>query len=97
MRRKSAQGQSRSVSTSFFDLNQLELAYVNRALVNPRRRIPDFISISRKRRILQLQKRNLMALCKGMGKEHRKGPLENELKRVLGGERRLSISCFLFK
>ena len=86
------------VSVSYFDLNQLELAFVNRALDNPRRaNVPDFVDISRKRRILKIQKKNLMDECKKSGKENRKGPLESELKKILGGLRTLSLKCFLFK
>ena len=86
------------VSVSYFDLNQLELAFVNRALDNPKRiNVPDFVEISRKRRILRIQRHNLVNECKKAGKETRKGALESELKKILGGVRTLSIRCFLFK
>ncbi|MBU0532155.1 hypothetical protein KKB44_01545 [Candidatus Micrarchaeota archaeon] len=92
------QKKSIDVTTSYFDINQLELAFINRALESSRRlETPHFIEIGRSRRILRIQKRNLLSMCKGSNKETRKDRLESELRKVLCGERRLSISCFLFR
>ncbi|NYZ74017.1 hypothetical protein H0O00_02655 [Candidatus Micrarchaeota archaeon] len=83
---------------SYLDLNQLELAYINRAVEEGRRpAVPPFVEIGNSRRILLIQKTNLESLCRQNGKEYRKGPLEGELRGVLGGRKGLSIGCFLFK
>lgn len=98
MKSRTARRQDSELSVSYLDINQLELAYINRALDNPRKTdIPHFVEIGKNKRILNLQRKNLMTLCRGMGKERSKGKLEGELSKVLSGEKRLSLNCFLFK
>jgi hypothetical protein len=83
---------------SYLDLNQLELAYINRAVeIGRRPEVPPFVEIGNNKRVLLIQKRNLESFCRKRGKEYRKGQLESELKGVLGGKKGLSIGCFLFK
>ncbi len=97
-RRKKAGKRSSDVTTSYLDINQLELAFINRA-INSRRRLetPSWVEIGRSKRILRLQKKNLVRLCRKMKRECREGRLESELGRLLGGKRRLSIRCFMFR
>ncbi|MDD5172410.1 MAG: hypothetical protein PHF60_05235 [Candidatus ainarchaeum sp.] len=82
---------------SYLDINQLELAYINRAIDDPRKEAPPFVEIGKNKRILLIQKRNLESFCRKKGKEYKKGPLETELRGVLGGRKGLSIGCFLFR
>src|SRR4030095_12895619 len=70
---------------SYFDINQLELAFINRALKGIKDGIPAFVEIGKSERILQIQKRNLEILCQKRGKEYRPGTLEGELKKILSG------------
>jgi len=97
---KSARKRDASVGMdiSYLDINQLELAYINRALDSPRKtNVPHFVEIGKNKRILNIQRRNLISVCRGMGKERSKGKLEGELSKVLSGQKRLSLKCFLFK
>lgn len=97
---KSKSGRKKSgsdVTVSYFDLNQLELAFVNRALKDPRVKTPPVVEIGKKKRILELQKKNLMRLCGKMKKERGESRLESELKKILSGRRSLSLRCFMFK
>ena len=96
-RSKSGKRSSSSVDVSYFDLNQLELAFINRALRNPRAKTPPVVEIGKKKRILELQKKNLMRICKKMKKERGASALESELKRILGGRRLLSLRCLMFR
>jgi hypothetical protein len=96
-RRKSGKRSGSDVELSYFDLNQLELAFINRALRNPRVKTPPVVEIGKKKRILELQKKNLMRLCTKMRKERRAPQLEKELKRILGGKRLLSLRCLMFR
>lgn len=83
---------------SYLDLNQVELAYINRALEEGRRTdVPHFVEIGRTKRILLIQKGNLEDLCRTTGKEYRKRSLESELGGILMGRKLLSIGCFMFK
>lgn len=86
-----------AAEVSYFDMNQLELAYINRALKNPRRKAPDFVDISSKKRILEIQKRNLIDMCRSTDRERRGSSLESELRKILSGEKRLSLRCFMFR
>jgi len=89
-------------AVSFFDINQLELAFINRAIKEDvkkdhqksQKRMLGFIQIGRKKRTLILQKSNLEALLRKSGKEHSENKLDSELKRVLSGERTLSLRCY---
>jgi len=94
---KTSRRTSESTEVSYFDINQLELAYINRVLRNPRGRVPPSVRISRKRRILELQRRNLLELCRGSKRERRSSSLESELRKILSGEKRLSLRCFMFR
>jgi len=95
---RKARKESVSEDVSYLDLNQIELAYINRVVEEGRRTdIPRFVDIGRTKRILLIQKGNLEDLCRSSGKEYRKAPLENELKGILRGRRMLSMACFMFK
>ncbi len=77
---------------SYFDINQLELAIINRALRGMKQeKIPDFVEIGKKERILRIQKRNLEALLRKKGKETREGVLDAELGRILSGVKIFSL------
>ncbi|MEW6723176.1 MAG: hypothetical protein AB1324_07970 [Candidatus Micrarchaeota archaeon] len=79
---------------SYFDINQLELACIHLALDGERVRVPAFVEIGGNEKTLREQKRNLEILCRKLKKEHRKGSLVGELRRIMRGERALSIRCF---
>jgi hypothetical protein len=84
--------EGRTVSVSYFDLNQLELAFINRALSGETRpRLPKIVEIGKSERILRIQKRNLEALCRRHGKAAGSGQLEAELKGILSGARIFSL------
>lgn len=76
---------------SYFDINQLELAFINRALSGSKDAPPPIVEISRSERILKIQKRNLEILCRGQGKEYRPSLLEGELKKILSGVKIFSL------
>jgi hypothetical protein len=76
---------------SYFDINQLELAFINRALAGSRDAPPPIVEISRSERILKIQKRNLEILCRGQGKEYRTSLLEGELKKIISGIKIFSL------
>ncbi|VVC03154.1 Uncharacterised protein [Candidatus Bilamarchaeum dharawalense] len=85
----------RKVSTSYFDINQLELAIINRALENQLdQQPPDYVSIGKNARILTIQKRNLETLCRKMKREYKGPALEAELKKILSGSKVFSLFCF---
>ena len=94
---KTSRRTSETTEVSYFDINQLELAYINRVLKNPKGRVPSFVDISRKKRVLELQKRNLLELCRSSNRERRSSSLESELRKILSGEKRLSLRCFMFR
>ncbi len=96
-RRKSGKKSGSDVELSYFDLNQLELAFINRALRNPRAKTPPVVEIGKKKRILELQKKNLERLCRKMKKERRAPQLEKELRKILDGKRLLSLRCLMFR
>jgi hypothetical protein len=78
-----------------FDINQLELAFINRALEGAGSDgMPGFVEIGRSERILMIQKRNLEALCRKNGRAHGPSGLESELKKILSGVKALSARCF---
>lgn len=80
---------------SYFDLNQLELALINRALDERlEHELPEYVSIGKNSRILGIQKRNLEKLCRKMKREHRGPKLEAELKKILSGAKVFSLICF---
>jgi hypothetical protein len=87
---------TRGIELSFFDLNQLELALINRALQDQLEddHLPDYVSIGKNSRILSIQKRNLERLCRRMKKEHRGNMLEAELKKIKAGSKVFSLFCF---
>jgi len=92
---KRKRGKSYAEAHTFLDINQLELAVINRALRGARRsELPSFADIGRTERILKLQQKNLQDLCRRLGKEWRKGELERELKAILDGRAGLSLVCF---
>lgn len=80
--------------TSYFDINQLELAFINRALrgVSSTKK-PTFVEIGKTERILLLQKKNLERLCRKVKREYREGALESEIKRILTGEKIIAVGC----
>ena len=86
-------------SLSFFDINQFELAFINRAIKDDGSRkkkpkFPKFINIGKTKRILSIQKGNLESLLRQLGREHREEHLDGELSEILSGNRLLSIMCF---
>jgi hypothetical protein len=76
---------------SYFDINQLELAFINRALAGSKDEPPPVVEIGKSERILRIQKRNLETLCRGQGKEYRASLLEGELKKILSGVKIFSL------
>ncbi len=77
---------------SYFDINQLELAIINRALHGMKRdKVPDFVEIGKNERILRIQKRNLEALLRKKGKETGEGALDGELGKILSGKKIFSL------
>jgi len=74
------------------DINQLELALVNRALDGDE--VPPGADIGKNERVLKLQQRNLRDLCRALERECRKEDLEAMLGAILGGGSALSIICF---
>jgi hypothetical protein len=82
-------------AVTHFDINQLELAFINRALEGSGGEgMPRFVEIGRSERILRIQKRNLEALCRKNGRAHGAGALESELKGIVSGLKALSARCF---
>ncbi len=82
-------------SHTHFDINQLELAYINRALEGTDTAgKPRFVEIGRSERILRIQKRNLEALCRKNGRPHGPSGLESELRSIISGVKALSARCF---
>ncbi len=82
-------------AVTHFDINQLELAFINRALDGKiGDKMPGFVEIGRSERILRIQKRNLEALCRKNGRAHGSSGLESELKGILGGLKALTARCF---
>ncbi len=89
---KTRQGHVETNAISYFDLNQLELAFINRVLRGDKKTdIPPVVEIGKSRRILLIQKKNLEAVCNRRGKEKREGQLEGELKRILAGSKIFSL------
>lgn len=87
--------QKRTNVTSYFDINQLELAIINRALQNQLKSDPpEYVSIGKNSRILTIQKRNLEKLCRKMKREYREQKLDGELKKILSGAKVFSMICF---
>ena len=79
---------------SYFDINQLELAYIHLALSGEEVRKLNFVNIGSNENTLLVQKKNLLRLCRKLKREHRKSSLVRELRKILNGERTLSIRCF---
>ncbi len=74
------------------DINQIELAFINRALSGDE--IPPEIEISPVPRIQRIQKKNLESMCKKLKKETDRDLLEKELVLLLNGEKSLPIMAF---
>jgi hypothetical protein len=74
------------------DINQLELALVNRALDGDE--VPPDADIGGNERVLKLQQKNLRDLCRELGREYKKEELELMLLAILDGGSVLSIGCF---
>jgi hypothetical protein len=89
---RTGRGHVETSAISYFDLNQLELAFINRVLKGEKRaKIPSVVEIGKNERILKIQKRNLEAILGRHGKERREGQLEGELKRILTGSKIFSL------
>ena len=89
---KTKRGHVETSAISYFDLNQLELAFINRVLRGEKReRIPDVVDIGKNERVLRIQKKNLEAILLKGGNEKREGQLEGELKRILSGSKIFSL------
>jgi len=93
-RTRSREVESYGETYTYLDLNQLELALINRALRGKAGRLPDFIQIGKNKRILLLQRENLEQLCRKLGKVHRNAELENQLLLLLGGRKLASVRCY---
>jgi hypothetical protein len=89
---KASKTQKRAPARVNMDINQLELALVNRALDGDE--VPPDADIGNSERILKLQQRNLRNLCRELGREHEKQELETMLLAILGGGSVLSIGYF---
>ena len=77
---------------SFLDINQLELAFINKVLRTRRKlRLPEFVEIGKNKRILLIQKQNLERLCRKIGRKVPEGELEEELDRILSGNKIFSF------
>ncbi|MBI5228121.1 hypothetical protein HY988_06020 [Candidatus Micrarchaeota archaeon] len=83
--------------SSFFDINQLELACINRALEGNKKDVKGFVDTELSSRILGIQKKNLEHLCKRLRKEHGKKGLEKELNMILSGKKSISFACMMFQ
>ncbi len=84
-------------TSSFFDINQLELACINRALEGKGKDIKGFVNTRLSSRILGIQKKNLEQLCRGLRKQHGKKVLEKELNMILAGKKSIPFSCMMFQ
>lgn len=84
--------QKRAPVRTDMDINQLELAFVNRALDGDE--VPPDADIGNNDRVLKLQQRNLRDLCRELGRDHKKEELEAMLLAILDGASALSIVCF---
>lgn len=89
---KASKTQKRAPVRTDMDINQLELALVNRALDGEE--VPPDADIGNSERILKLQQKNLRDLCKELGRDYEKQELEERLLAILGGGSVLSIGCF---
>ena len=74
------------------NINQLELALVNRALDGEE--VPPDADIGNSERVLKLQQKNLRDLLRELGEEYKKEELESMLLAILGGGSVLSIGYF---
>ncbi len=89
---KASKTQKRAPVRTDMDINQLELALVNRALDGEE--VPPDADIGSNERVLKLQQRNLRDLCRELGREYKKEDLEAMLLAILDGGSVLSIGCF---
>ena len=90
MRKLKKKRKIKSVRSEFFsymDINQLELAFINRALKKKGGTVPEFVQIGNSKRILSIQKRNLERLCRKLKKEYNEGELDGELGAILSGDK----------
>ncbi|MBS3068639.1 hypothetical protein J4450_08085 [Candidatus Micrarchaeota archaeon] len=89
------QAQHAAPSSSYFDINQLELAVINNLLERNMHAPLSIVSFTGlPERTLQLQKTNLERLLRKLKREHREQALQAELKKILSGEKVLPIRCF---
>ena len=73
------------------NINQYELAIINRILKNPDNRFKHSgANVGKNPRILKIQKKNLESLCKSLGVEYR----ESELERLLSSLEDLDFLSF---
>lgn len=84
--------QKRAPARTDMDINQLELALVNRALDGDE--VPPDADIGNSDRVRRIQQRNLRSLCTELGRENKKAELEAMLLAILNGGTVLSIGCF---
>ncbi len=75
------------------DINQLELAVINRALRGEQSGLERRANIGKNRRILHIQRANLIELLKMNKKKYDERILERELQAVLAGKKVLSFIC----
>ncbi len=72
------------------DINQFELAMINRALRGDTK-ARNLANIGKKKRILRIQRRNLISLCKDLGKPCDARSLEATLRKVFSGKSTLRL------
>ena len=89
-------GKSLGLSVSFFDINQLELAIIHHALEGNPDAPAKFshVEIGETKRILELQRDNLIRQIKSKGGEIDPKSLKKELDLILGGKKVLGPKCF---
>lgn len=91
-RTKKTARRPKDTSHADFDINQFELALINRALKGEEMSYQDMDkSIGHSPRILRIQKRNLSVLLKGMGRPRDEKTLESALRRILSGQSALRL------
>jgi len=87
-----APARKRAPVRTSMDINQLELALVNRALDGDE--VPPDADIGGNERVLKIQQRNLRDLCRELNRESGKAELEAMLLAILDGGSVLSIGGF---
>ena len=83
--------------SSYFDINQLELACINRVLEGKEYKLKNQVNIGKTKRILGIQKKNLEHLLARTKKAHGKKDLDRELAMILAGRKSIPFACMMFQ